>query len=159
MYRVDTRAVAVEVSFGAGALLSGEMFLRPSIVTLSGIESLADRLNDRDAFFPLRVREPAPDTLILGKSQVRWVSADSSARSDPLPMEGASDVLSFPLSVEFDDGHELVGTVRAMLPPGKRRVLDFINEQDGLFVDFHAEGRLFVINRAFIRRLRDAAAR
>jgi hypothetical protein len=159
MYRVDTRAVAVEVSFGAGALLVGEMFLRPSIVTLSGIESLADRLNDRDAFFPLRVREPSSDTMILGKSQVRWVSADGSARSDPLPVQGASDALSFPMAVELDDGHELIGTFHAVLPQGKRRALDFINEQDGLFVDFHANGRLYVLNRAFIRRLRDAAAR
>jgi hypothetical protein len=159
MYKVDTRALAVEVAFAAGAVLAGEMFLRPSIVTLSGVESLADRLNDRDAFFPLRVREPEADTLILGKSQVRWVSADASARSDPLPVEGASDAQSFPMAVELDDGRELVGTFHAVLPQGKRRALDFINEQDGLFVDFHVAGRLYVLNRAFIRRLRDAAAR
>jgi hypothetical protein len=159
LYRVDTRAVAVEVSFGAGSVLLGEMFLRPSIVTLSGIESLADRLNDRDAFFPLRVREPAGDTMILGKSQVRWVSADASARSEPLRVEGASDALTFPMAVELDDGRELIGTFYAVLPPGKRRALDFINDQDGLFVDLVVAGRLYVLNRAFIRRLRDAAAR
>jgi hypothetical protein len=154
LYRVDTRAISVEVSFGAGALFAGEMFLRPSIVTLSGIESLADRLNDRDAFFPLR-----EDTLILGKSQVRWVCADVSTQTDVLRVEGASDALSFPMAVELDDGHELSGTFHAVLPQGKRRALDFINDQDGLFVDFHVASRLYVINRAFIRRLRDASPR
>lgn len=159
LYRVDTRAVSVEVSFGGGALFAGEMFLRPSIVTLSGIESLADRLNDRDAFFPLRVHEPREDMLILGKSQVRWVSADASAQSDLLRVEGASDAQSFPMAVELDDGRELTGTFHAVLPAGKRRALDFINEQDGLFVDMHVASRLYVLNRAFIRRLRDASPR
>jgi hypothetical protein len=156
MYKLDTRAVAVEVSHGSAARVFGEMFLRPSIITLSGVESIADRMNDRDAFFPLRVSEPETATLLIGKSQVRYVAADE-APPESIATEQASDSVHFHLDVELDDGLCLSGMFQAVLPRGKRRALDFINEQEGAFVTFHAERRQYVINRSFIRRLRDLA--
>jgi hypothetical protein len=158
MYKLDTRALAVEVNHGSAARVFGEMFLRPSIITLSGVESVADRMNDRDAFFPLRVSEPEPATLLIGKAQVRYVAAPELPDAESsMAAEQASDSVHFNLDVELDDGLCLNGVFHAVLPRGKRRALDFINEQEGAFVTFHAEKRQYVINRSFIRRLRDVA--
>jgi hypothetical protein len=155
LYKVDTRAVSVEVSFGDRARVSGEMFLRPSIVTLSGVESIADRLNDRDAFFPLRVAGSAAAMTIVGKSQVRYLSAALEPVPEFASLPEASDALSFHVDVELDDGERLTGVFQAVLPRGKRRALDFINGHEGLFVSFVVEQREFVINRAFIRCISD----
>jgi hypothetical protein len=155
MYRVDTSAVSVEISFGNQARCRGEMFLRPSIVTLSGIESIADRMNDRDAFFPLRVGESSQKTLLVGKTQVRYVGADNQ----PLPddaIAASSDAMAFQMIIELDDGEELDGVFHAVMPQGKRRALDFINREIGLFVPFYVQQRLYVINRSYVRRLRDS---
>jgi hypothetical protein len=155
LYKVDTSAVSVEISFGSEARCRGEMFLRPSIITLSGIESVADRMNDRDAFFPLRVGETSQTTLIVGKTQVRYVAADNQ----PLPddaITASSDAMAFRMTLEFDDGEELDGVFHAVMPQGKRRALDFINREIGLFVPFYVQQRLYVINRTYVRRLRDS---
>jgi hypothetical protein len=155
MYRVDTSAVSVEVSFGSEARARGEMFLRPSIVTFSGIESIADRMNDRDAFFPLRFGEPAT-TLLVGKTQVRYVSAEDQPLPDDV-ISASADAMEFRVALELDDGEELVGVFHAVMPQGKRRPLDFINRESGLFVPFYVHKRQYVINRSFIRRLRDSS--
>jgi hypothetical protein len=134
------------------------MFLRPSIVTLSGVESIADRLNDRDAFFPLRIAgAAAAQTTIVGKSQVRYLSALLDGPSELSALADASDVVSFQMDVELDDGELLSGVFQAVLPRGKRRALDFINGYEGLFVPFVVGPREYVINRAFIRRISDGA--
>jgi hypothetical protein len=155
MYRVDTSAVSVEISFGGQARARGEMFLRPSIVTFSGVESVADRMNDRDAFFPLRVGEHASNTMLVGKTQVRYVSADDQPLPDDVISAG-SDALGFRMTIELDDGEELTGIFHAVMPQGKRRPLDFINRESGLFVPFYVLERQYVVNRSFIRGLRDS---
>lgn len=155
MYRVDTSVVSVEISFGNQARARGEMFLRPSIVTFSGVESIADRMNDRDAFFPLRAGEQSPSTQLVGKTQVRYVSAEQQPLPDDVVSAG-SDALAFRMILELDDGEELTGVFHAVMPQGKRRPLDFINRESGLFVPFYVLDRQYVINRSFIRRLRDS---
>lgn len=155
MYRVDTSAVSVEISFGGQARARGEMFLRPSIVTFSGVESIADRMNDRDAFFPLRVGAEGVNTLLVGKTQVRYVAADNQPLPDDV-ISASTDALAFRITLELDDGEELTGVFHAVMPQGKRRPLDFINRESGLFVPFYVLKRQYVINRSFIRRLRDS---
>jgi hypothetical protein len=155
LYKVDTRVVTAELSFGHGARVTGEMFLRPSFVTASGLESIADRLNDRDAFFPLRVGEPEPRTHIIGKTQVRYVSSAPEPAPFVPQLGEAGEVVELALRIELDDGEELSGLLRAILPHGKRRALDLVNEQEGTFMSFVAGERQVVLNRSFIRRLRD----
>ena len=152
LYRVDTQATPVELSFGSASRVRGEMFLRPSIVTADGVESIADRMNDRDAFFPLRVAEPTPGTLLVGKTQVRYVCAEDPPVPTALIAGGA---VQLTMTLELDDGELLSGVFFAVMPPGKRRALDFINRDDGLFVPFFSEQRQYVVNRSFIRSVID----
>lgn len=157
LYKVDTCNVAVSVNLGVAAPLLGEMFLRPSVVTLTGIESIEDRLNDRDTFFPLRVVDGSPRTEVIGKSQVRYVTAvDEQARDEA--DKTAVDAVRFMISLELDTGEELAGLCHAVLPQGKRRPLDFINAPHaGVFVSLYEGPRVYVIHRGFIRRLREQA--
>ena len=64
--------------------------------------------------------------------------------------------MEFRVTLELDDGEELSGVFHAVMPQGKRRPLDFINRESGLFVPFYVLKRQYVINRSFIRRLRDS---
>ncbi len=155
LYKVDTRAVSVEVSFGDGARLSGDMFLRPSIVTLSGVESMADRMNDRDLFLPIRVPGQA-DAVLIGKAQVRYLSAEVETLPEPSSLPEATDAVSFEMEVELDHGELLRGKFHAVLPRGKSRALDFINGHDGLFLSFVVARREYVLNRAYIRRISES---
>jgi hypothetical protein len=149
--------VTVWVNLGQKAPLQGQMFLRPSIVTLSGVESIADRLNDRDAFFPLRLEESEQAvTVMIGKAQVRYVAADEQPPPDEIVAASQHDATQFKLSLELDDGEELFGLFHAVLPRGKRRLLDYINAPlAGPYVPFYVGRRVYVINRSFIRRLRE----
>lgn len=156
LYKVDTQVVAVQVDLGPGASFRGEMFLRPSIVTLEGIESIADRLNDRDGFFPLRMSDTSRRTEVIGKMQVRYVAADGQAHPDEVVAAGEMETSQFSLTIELDTGEELSGVFHAVLPKGKRRPLDYVNApHGGPFVPFYVAERVYVINRAFIRRLRE----
>lgn len=157
LYRVETQPVRVEVSFGVDARALGEMFLRPSIVSLSGVESIADRMNDRDAFFPLRVSEPTAQTVLIGKTQVRYVAADGQPLPDELSAAPAGETRAFHVTVELDDAQELSGVFHALLSPGQRRALDLMNSNLGLFVPLFVASRQYVINRSFIRRLHETA--
>lgn len=157
IYKVDTHVVTVRVNLGQKSQLQGQMFLRPSIVTLSGVESIADRLNDRDAFFPLRLEEAEQvATVVIGKAQVRYVAADDQPPPDEIVAASSNDATQFKLSLELDDGEELFGLFHAVLPRGKRRPLDYINAPlAGPYVPFYVGSRVYVINRSFIRRLRE----
>ncbi len=157
IYKVDTHAVAVQVSLGQDARLEGQMFLRPSIVTLSGVESIADRLNDRDAFFPLRAREASLEvTIVIGKAQVRYVTAEGQPPPDEIVAASSADATQFKLELELDTGEQLSGLFHAVLPRGKRRPLDYINAPHaGTYVPFYVGSRVYVLNRSFIRRLRE----
>ena len=92
----------------------------------------------------------------MGKTQVRYVSAEDQPLPDDV-ITASSDAMEFRMVIELDDGEEITGLFHAVMPQGKRRALDFINRESGLFVPFHAQQRQYVINRSFIRRLRDSA--
>jgi len=154
LYKVDTQTVVVTISLAVDLSLRGDMFLRPSIVTLSGVESIADRLNDRDGFFPLRMETGR--TEVIGKAQVRYVAADAQAIPDEVLSAPEGDATQFQVTVELDTGKALSGVFHAVLPRGKRRALDYINAPHmGAFVPLYVGPRVYVVHRAFIRRLRE----
>jgi hypothetical protein len=154
LYKVETEAVEVDVSFAHEKRMHGQMFLRPSIVSATGIESIADRLNDRKPFFPLRVRELQGQTVLLGKHQVRFVAravrpAEQAETVRPCTDQQLCAVL------EFESGEELVGAFRLAANSDFRRLLDYINYDHDMFVPFYADRYEYVINRFHIRSCRE----
>ncbi len=158
IYKVETQVVNVRISFGGGASANGDMFLRPSLVTDSGVESVTDRMNDRDAFFPLRIRAEQDETRLIGKAQVRYVMASEQAAPADVVDAARAESTAFELAIEIDDGEVLSGAFYALLPRGKRRALDYVNgPHAGPFVPLFSADKLYVIHRVFIRHLRELA--
>ncbi len=149
IYRVETEVVSVRMCLGRGDYREGEMFLRPSVVVASGVETLCDRLNDRDSFVPLRV---GGKTLLVGKVQIRYACRVGES-SPPLP-EGAT---MHSVCVELDGGDALSGEVVSLsMPAAMRRVLDVMNaEHEGPFVELRNRQGSFAINRRFVRAVRE----
>jgi hypothetical protein len=133
-----------------GTRLAGEMFLRPGGVRAA--ETVAERLNDGVPFFPLRAVDGA--VVLLGKAQVRYVVAPSMDDDDDVADERSSSPQLLVVA-ELDSGEEITGVFFVDLPPGHVRTLDYVNDPKRSFVPLAQLDREYLINRAFIRQLRD----
>jgi hypothetical protein len=153
-YQIGTRAIAVQVHTAAGTRIDGEMFLRPGALGHAGGETIADRLNDGTAFFPLKVTEPKPAVLLIGKEQVRYVVAPSLDDEERLVdlRERASQLL---VTAVMADGETFTGVVFVDLPPEKLRALDYVNDPKLAFLAIVQLEREYHLNRAFVRHLED----
>ncbi len=155
-YHLETYTVTVEVSLGGGASLVGQMFLRPLAAGHGGRETVADRLNDGSPFFPLRVLEPVPATVLVGKAQVRYVLAPTPAGDERIALQRAA-ASQIGVTAVLDDGQTVSGILFIDLPPGHTRTLDYITLPDHTFVEVAQPERDCFINRSRVRYFRDAA--
>ncbi len=149
-YQVGTQAVGVEVVFASGPRVSGEIFLR-----LGGVrapETVADRLNDGAPFFPLRVADGA--VVLLGKAQVRYV-VTPPIDDDTDVADDRTSVPQLLVTAELDSGEAITGVCFVDLPPGHARSLDYVNDARRAFVVLAHLDREYLINRSFIKLLRD----
>ena len=149
-YQIGTQAVPVEISMASGPGISGEMFLRPGGVRSS--ETVAERLNDGTPFFPLKTADGA--VVLLGKAQVRYVVTPSLDDDDDVADERSS-VPQLLVTAALDSGESITGVFFVDLPPGHIRSLDYVNEAKRDFVAVAQLDREYLINRSFIRELRD----
>jgi hypothetical protein len=152
-YQIGTQAVAVEVCMASGPRVVGEMFLRPAGVRPA--ETVVDRLNDGTPFFPLRGADAA--IVLVGKSQVRYVVAPSLDDDDEVADE-RSNVPQVLVTAELDSGEVITGMFFVDQPPGHVRALDYVNEPARAFVALAQLDREYLINRTFIKQLRDIGA-
>lgn len=132
----------------------GEVFLRPGAASHMGAETVADRLADAAAFLPLRVDGQSPETLLIGKTQIRYLRAPSPTPGEDEP---ATERIgsSVPIEVALDTGDTLKGDLFLELLPGQTRTLDFLNTSTVGFVCLvQGENDCFV-NRAHIRFFRE----
>ena len=147
-YQVGTREQPVEIALHGGSRLAGEMFLRPGAMHA---ESIADRLNDGESFFPMR-HDGA--VLLVGKRQVRYVVAPPLEDDDPVADQRES-LPQLLVIAELDDGEQITGTLFVDSPPGHVRALDYVNGPRRAFVPLAQLDREYLINRDFIRHIRD----
>lgn len=148
-YRIDTRAVRVEVGLGSGPPKVGEIFLRPGAASHFGVETVADRLADDSTFLPLRLEGAPGGILLLGKPQIRYLRAPAAVDEEgaSVPRVG----VCARLEVQLDTGETLSGEVFLELLPGQTRTLDFLNGSTAAFVCLvQGESDCFV-NRAHVR--------
>jgi hypothetical protein len=115
----------------------------------SGVETLCDRLNDRDSFVPLRSEGT---TLLVGKVQIRYACMPCE-RFPALP-EGAT---VHSVRLELDSGDAIGGALVSLsMPAAMRRALDVMNaEHEGPFVELRNRQGSFAINRRFVRTVRE----
>ena len=152
-YQIGTQAVAVEVCMASGPRVVGDMFLRPGGVRPA--ERVVERLNDGSPFFPLRGAGEA--IVLVGKAQVRYVVAPSLDDDDEVADERSS-VPQLLVTAELDSGEAITGMFFVDQPPGHIRTLDYVNEPARTFVALAQLDREYLINRSFIKQLRDVGA-
>jgi hypothetical protein len=103
----------------------------------SGREVPSDLLNEGGSFFP--VNDPGEGQVrLVRKRSVVW--AEVAAAEEELAEGGASvisadDPESTVQSVRilFEDGSDAVGEIRWVLPPGRRRLRDFLDAAEAFF--------------------------
>lgn len=156
-YQIQTHVVQVEISLGEGPRLVGQMFLRPLTAGHAGPETVADRLNDKSPFFPLRAMTPEPALLLVGKAQVRYVIAPDSGTNDRVAFRRAASV-QIGASIMLDDGEVVSGIVFIEGDPGHVRPLDFLNTVDDPFITLVRPDQEYLINRTRIRYFVDIAS-
>jgi hypothetical protein len=149
-YQIGTHSLGVEVFMASGPPIAGEMFLRPGGVRAA--ETVAERLNDGAPFFPLRIADGG--VVLLGKAQVRYV-VTPSLDDDDLVADERSSVPQLLVTAELDSGEAITGVFFVDLPPGHVRSLDYVNEAKHAFVALAQLDREYLINRSFIKQLRD----
>ena len=148
-YQLGTQSVTVEISMATGPRMTGEMFLRPGV---RSAETVAERMNDGTPFFPLKAADGTVS--LLGKSQVRYVVAPSLDDDDGIADERSSSPQLL-VTAELDSGETITGVFFVDLPPGQVRTLDYVNNARRAFVPLAQLDREYLINRAFIKQLRD----
>ena len=151
-YQIGTQAFPVEVCMCSGPPLAGEMFLRPGGGRgVRASETVLERLNDGVAFFPLKA---GGTVLLVGKAQVRYVVTPSLDDDDAVAEERSSTPQIL-VTAELDSGEAITGVFFVDLPPDHVRTLDYVNDAKRAFVALAQLDREYLINRSFIRHLRD----
>ncbi len=156
-FHIDTHEMPVEVSLGDGPHIVGQMFLRPRTAGHTGPETVADRLNDGTDFFPVRVLDPEPALILVGKAQVRYVLAPDPGADERVAVRRAAAPQAG-ASVMLDDGEIVSGVVFLEGDPSHTRPLDFLNAIDQPFVLLARPGQDYLINRSRIRYVLDTAS-
>lgn len=158
LYRIDTRPVRVDVSLGGARRRSGDVFLHHGAVKHSGDETVLDLMNDPHPFFPLRVSEPTPGTVLIAKSHVHCMFVPPMADDERIA-DARAAATRLEVTIELDDEQELDGTIYAELPPGQGRTLDFVNLPGSPFLVLVQASRDCIVNRSRIQAIRDADPR
>lgn len=152
-YQIGTQATAVEVFMASGPSVPGEIFLRPANSSRArAAETVAERLNDGTPFFPLKIADGS--VVLLGKAQVRYVVTGSLDDDDTVADERSS-APQLLVTAALDTGETITGVFFVDLPPGHERSLDYVNDAGHAFVALAQLDREYLINRTFIRQLRD----
>lgn len=152
-FRIRTRSVDVEASLGATHRLLGQVFLHDGAGMLPD-ETIVDLMNDPSPFFPLRLRDVEATTLLVSRSRVRYMFVPPLAADERICAERDA-AMRLEVVVQIGDDESLSGILYAVLPPGKRRTLDFLNTPGEPFFVLVMDGRDCLINRAHVRYVRD----
>lgn len=121
--RVPKRRVAAEVLLAGGLRRRIVLFLAEAAPGHAGPERPLDLLTGGGEFVPA-LDEEAQATTFLSREAIAVLRV---ARTDPEPEELSSDA-EHAVEVHLRDGVVLRGVVSYVRPPGRARLLDFLNE-------------------------------
>ena len=147
-FQVPTREVPARVLLDDGRLL--ECGIYAAAAGPSGhAESLLDRLNNADEeFVPVSSDN---DSFLLNKSGVVTVELLEPRREfDLLDLEAGREM---PVRLSLTGGLSLLGWFQVSMPPGRSRVMDFLNAAPR-FVVLLGEDKLTLIQRNYIVSVR-----
>jgi hypothetical protein len=166
-YRIPKREISVEVTLLGQSgkviqLLKGRrseravvrLFLSERAPLRDGAERLSDLLNGPGEFLP--AVEPPHRVVLLNKEALMVLTAAAEAEFPPEEASntGLSSGSGSVVQAQFtlQDGMEIQGHVRFVMPEGKRRLVDFLNQPERFFAVREA-GVAQLINKKCIVRV------
>lgn len=152
-FRIPKVPVSITLVVDGGEQIAGEVYLLPEAGRHDGRERVIDLLLAPEPFFPLTTVE---GTLLLAKSGIVLVRTGEihDAGWSQEDLEGVPEVdAELTLSGQPPGRDRLVGTLRLAMPPGQRRMLDFVNATPP-FLPLLLEDGPALVARSFIRSLR-----
>ena len=125
--------------------VQGALYLREQSPDHAGPEQPLEVLNQCQAFVVIKREDP---------DQLRFYNTRSIIRVE---YESVSAVTEAATSHRLDcqlqmmDGSFINGAIREQLPPGRARLLDYLNRSDECFIKIHVdEGTIYLINKNYI---------
>jgi hypothetical protein len=126
------------------------LFLSQAAATHDGPETVSDLLSRASRFLPA-AREDGPVDLIR-TGAIRWILVERPEEAEWRHIDVCVGTPAARVRCEFDDDEHLEGTVHAQTPPGRQRVLDLFNRQQG-FLHLENGVGLYLVNPDHIRRI------
>lgn len=124
--------------------VQGALYLREHSPDHAGPEQPLEVLNQCKAFVVIKRQDP---------DQLRFYNTRSIIRVeyDAEESHGRDAAHQLHCQLQMMDGSFITGTIREQLPPGRARLLDYLNRTDECFVKVHMdEGTIYLINKAYI---------
>ena len=153
-YRVPKNQVPVEVRILSGTSMALTLFLSGVAQSHAGTERPSDLLNTGDSFLP--ALGPDGTLIFLQKDAIEVVSfsAKHELGGDILMTAAlrSEQAMSADVSIVLQDGSELNGTIRYLMPEGNRRLQDFLNQPDR-FLALQDGEMIRLINKRRIERI------
>jgi hypothetical protein len=150
--KIPVRPVPLTLWTVDGATLSGQIFLRLTVGTHAGPETVQDRLNDSDVFVTLSV---PGETSVIFLNKIQVIRVDAPEEEEERPPEAAERLAGVSMEsirVQLINGEQLSGAVRIEGPAGRRRLSDFLNKQPP-FLALRGSDRLHLLHKRFIARI------
>jgi hypothetical protein len=134
-YRVPKREISAEAVFLGHPRKVVHLFLSERAQSHDGAESLIDLLNGPGDFLP--AVEPPRSLILLHKDALMALSvAVETDLPSQEPAEGEDSRklgTSLAVSIALRDGTEIGGMVHFVMPEGRNRLVDFLNEPEPFF--------------------------
>jgi hypothetical protein len=145
-FRVPKTEVAARIRLADGEELDCTLYTTSTGPT-GEPGRILDRLNDgSEKFVPLAA---GSERLLVNKRSLVWVRLD--ANSEPLP--DRPGMLERRVRLALSDGQSLEGHLRYEMPPGRQRLIDFLNDSPPFVaVALSPEGTA-VLHRQYLSRV------
>jgi hypothetical protein len=147
--KVPKRRVAVAATLAGGLRRDVTVFLAEAAPGHAGGERLSDLLNGPHDFIPALEAETGAMTFL---NRAALVMAEAGADAE----RNGADEITIPtehaVEITLRDGRALRGHVTYVLPPGRSRLADFLND-GSLFLPLHGDSRVRLVHKRHVTRV------
>ena len=153
-YRVPKREISAEVVLRGQPPLEVKLFLSQAAQSHDGFERLSDLLNGDKPFIPASDEEGKLTFLHRDALEMVTVKAEHEFGGDVLMAAALSSDQATVRRVEItlSDGTTLKGNISYLMPEGRKRLQDYLNEGDP-FIPLREGDRLRFVNKSGILKL------
>jgi hypothetical protein len=151
LYRIETTQKAVILIMLGGEELRGNVFIHSSSYRPFELEDVSELFNSDNPFFPLELE--TGEVILVPKERVAEAAANRGDDASDQPPRGAPTATAL-LQIVLIGGEVRLGSIRLEAPPGRARVLDYLNALTSRFLILYTSNEARLINRSLIDRVR-----